>query len=221
MQSRFVVPVIVATAFHALVFFGFPSGSADPVAPTPPGPVLPPLPRITYDLDLETPPLPSSDEPKQPKGTPEYRPIQDETIVNTPVDWAIPPGPAPRVPVDITPMIPIGPIGDPDGDENAEWKENVVINVKFLDNTPRARVQVAPVYPHEAKSAGLTGEVVVDFVVDENGRVIQARVVKSSNSIFDAPTLRAVGKWRFEPGLKTGRPVRFRMIAPVVFNLEA
>jgi len=29
-----------------------------------------------------------------------------------------------------------------------------------------------------------------------------------------------VANWRFEPGLKQGRPVPFRMMVPLVFNLN-
>lgn len=89
-----------------------------------------------------------------------------------------------------------------------------------LDNQPRTRVQVAPQYPHAARAQGLTGEVWVEFVVDESGRVLNPRVVRASDRIFEEPTLRAVAKWRFEPGRHLGQVVRFRMSVPVVFNLN-
>ena len=55
------------------------------------------------------------------------------------------------------------------------------------------------------------------YVVDEAGHVLDPHVVRSSEPIFEAPTLRAVAKWRFEPGQVHGRPVRFRMAVPVAF----
>jgi protein TonB len=67
---------------------------------------------------------------------------------------------------------------------------------------------------------GLGGEVWVEFALDEAGRVLRARVVRSSDPMFDEPTLRAVAKWRFEPGRKNGRPVSFRMVAPVNYRLS-
>jgi protein TonB len=60
----------------------------------------------------------------------------------------------------------------------------------------------------------------VEFVVDEAGRVMHPFVVRSSRAGFEAPTLRAVEKWRFEPGKKDGRAVRFRMQIPVTFSLK-
>lgn len=96
-----------------------------------------------------------------------------------------------------------------------------VLQIGALDRVPQTRVRVAPVYPSEARASGLTGEVWVEFVVDESGRVTRPRVMRSTDERFEAATLRAVEKWRFEPGTQKGRPVRFRMAVPVVFSLEA
>lgn len=90
----------------------------------------------------------------------------------------------------------------------------------MLDNPPRTRTQIPPVYPPDARRSGLTGKVLVEFVVDEEGRVHDPRVMNSSDRVFDEPTLRAISRWRFEPGRKDGRVVRFRMAVPVDFNLN-
>jgi protein TonB len=95
-----------------------------------------------------------------------------------------------------------------------------LVAVTQLDDKPRTRFQNAPQYPQSMKISGATGTVWVDFVVDENGRVHDVRVIKSTNSGFDDATLLAVAKWRFEPGKRKGIPVKFRMAVPVVFNLE-
>jgi len=60
----------------------------------------------------------------------------------------------------------------------------------------------------------------VEFTVDEMGRVINPHVTSSTHSEFEAPTLRAVQTWRFEPGKHLGRVVRFRMSVPVQFSLN-
>jgi protein TonB len=79
---------------------------------------------------------------------------------------------------------------------------------------------VAPLYPFEGKRDGLRGEVVVEFLVDETGAVHDPHVVRSSHRMFEEPTLRAVSKWKFEPGRRAGRVVRFKMAVPVVFSLN-
>ena len=88
-----------------------------------------------------------------------------------------------------------------------------------MDNPPRTRFQTAPIYPHVAKLAGMRGEVLVDFLVDDRGRVVDPRVVASSDRMFEEPTLKAVAKWQFEPGRRGGKIVSFRMRVPVIFNL--
>jgi protein TonB len=95
-----------------------------------------------------------------------------------------------------------------------------VISSRLLDNTPRARSQRPPQFPFEARHAGLEGHVLVEFTVDETGHVLNPCVLSSNDARFDAPTLAAIGAWRFEPGRRDGRIVRFRMQVPVDFKLS-
>jgi protein TonB len=88
----------------------------------------------------------------------------------------------------------------------------------MLDNAPRVRFPKAPQYPYEASRDQRSGEVLVEFSVDETGRVFNPSVVRSSDPIFEEPTLKAVRQWRFEPGRRNGRAVRFRMRLPVEFH---
>ncbi len=95
-----------------------------------------------------------------------------------------------------------------------------VFSMGDLDHVPRVRSSAAPGYPFAARSAGLTGEVVVEFLVNELGEVVAPRVLRSSDPVFVEPALKAAARWRFEPGRKDGRPVRFRMAVPFVFTLD-
>lgn len=92
--------------------------------------------------------------------------------------------------------------------------------IRDLDNPPRARLQASPMYPLEAKRTDREGTVLIEFTVDEGGMVLDPKVMSSTDRIFDEATLRAVAKWRFEPGRRAGRIVRFRMALPVVFSLS-
>jgi periplasmic protein TonB len=57
-----------------------------------------------------------------------------------------------------------------------------------------------PVYPSEARAEGVEGHVVVRYDVDDQGRVLNARVVESSpGGVFDEAAVRAVSSWRFRP----------------------
>lgn len=98
--------------------------------------------------------------------------------------------------------------------------EEMVFSLSELDEIPRVLQQVTPVYPPELKRARIEGEVIVEFVCNKEGRVIQARIYRSDNQLFNPKALEAVRKWRFEPGTKDGQPVQFRMRVPLVFNLN-
>lgn len=90
-----------------------------------------------------------------------------------------------------------------------------------LDRRPRAKLQVAPDYPVSLRQGGMEGTVMVEFDVDATGRVVSVRVLRSTEHGFEDATVRAVLKWRFEPGRRDGRAVPFRMSVPVDYRLGA
>ena len=58
----------------------------------------------------------------------------------------------------------------------------------------------APRYPPEALRAGQAGEVLVEFTVNPDGSVSNARVVRADPArVFDREAVAAVRRWRFEP----------------------
>ncbi|MSU50272.1 MAG: energy transducer TonB [Opitutus sp.] len=219
MDRHFALPVAFAAAVHAALLFGFEKSPRAPaVAPgrsTIIGPcpiVLEPEPVVAVETEAGPPepkpaieiPLPQSAEPLQLDPGPG-------------ITMPIPPL-RPLVRADPTVIVP-GSFG-PFHDDGKSGGIGGPVPPQFLDNPPRARLQGAPVYPFGAKQQGLCGNVVVEFLVDETGRVHDPRVVSSSDRTFEEPTLRAVAKWRFEPGRRDGRVVRFKMAVPVVFNLN-
>ncbi len=86
--------------------------------------------------------------------------------------------------------------------------------------TPRVVFQKRPDYPMLMRASGQRGEVIVDFVVDIEGRVRNAFVARSSNPSFDDAAIEAVLKWRFEPGKVGDRPVPTHMQVPIIFELD-
>jgi protein TonB len=107
----------------------------------------------------------------------------------------------------------------PQGDVVGPGRAGVVTGGE-LDRTPRTRLQPAPLYPAEARRDGRSGSVTVEFVVDESGVVVAPRVTSSSDRVFEEAALRAVAKWRFEPGRRHGKVVRFRLAVPIHFSLN-
>ena len=64
---------------------------------------------------------------------------------------------------------------------------------------------VTPVYPAVARSARVEGEVVIEATVGEDGKVTDARVVKSI-PLLDQAALDAVKQWEYQPPLLNGVP---------------
>lgn len=61
--------------------------------------------------------------------------------------------------------------------------------------------------------------VVVQFVVDRDGSVCNAKVIRGKDPVLDAEALRVVGLFpKFIPGSMEGRPVKVRFVLPVIFN---
>jgi TonB family protein len=85
---------------------------------------------------------------------------------------------------------------------------------------PRVTYQKKPIYPFAMRRSGMRGEVLVDFVVDIEGRVRNPYVVRSLNPSFDDDAIDAVRQWKFEPGMVGERPVPTHMQVPVIFSLD-
>ncbi len=78
---------------------------------------------------------------------------------------------------------------------------------------------VAPAYPTEAIARKLEGRVRLRFIIDEKGAVTKARVLKSSDPLFEQPALAAAQQWRFEPVTENGRSVPKCVEGEVPFEL--
>ena len=95
-----------------------------------------------------------------------------------------------------------------------------LFDLASLDQQPAPRFQAKPVYPFEMRRAGITGEVLVAFIVDSNGDVREAYPVRSTQREFEQAAVQAVSKWKFRPGRKGGRAVNTRMQVPIVFSIS-
>lgn len=77
----------------------------------------------------------------------------------------------------------------------------------------------APEFTQEARAAGLQGVVVVEALIDEQGRVIAAEVIQSVHPSLDKATLEAVRQWQFSPAMVDGKAVMKVVHIPVSFQL--
>jgi protein TonB len=84
------------------------------------------------------------------------------------------------------------------------------------DRPPRILRMVNPEYPQEAFVKKVEGTVVIEIVIDANGRVVGTRMLRSI-PLLDAAAIACVRQWVFLPAIKGGRPVVTIARAPVSF----
>ena len=76
-------------------------------------------------------------------------------------------------------------------------------------------------YPTIAQENGTQGRVTVQFVVNKDGSIVDAKVVRSVDPYLDKEALRVINtmpKWK--PGMQRGKPVRVKFTVPVMFRLQ-
>ena len=74
-------------------------------------------------------------------------------------------------------------------------------------------------YPVIAREAGVSGTVVVQMVIEVDGKPTDIVVFKSVHQILDQAAVDAIKQVRFVPGKQRGKPVRVRMAIPVRFKI--
>jgi protein TonB len=81
----------------------------------------------------------------------------------------------------------------------------------------------APEYPSSMRESGMTGRVVVQFVVGANGRVEAGsiKILESTNPAFAAAVREVLPRHRFSPAKIGGRAVRQIVQQPFVFRLDS
>jgi len=85
--------------------------------------------------------------------------------------------------------------------------------------TPTKVRDVRPVYPLEAQSARISGVIIIEATIDTDGRVYDAKVLRSI-PMLDQAALDAVRQWEFTPTLLEGVPVPVIMTVTVNFTLQ-
>ncbi|MCL4812880.1 MAG: TonB family protein [Vicinamibacteraceae bacterium] len=88
------------------------------------------------------------------------------------------------------------------------------------DIAPPVRVHyVAPLYPPIAQSARVEGIVVLDAIIDREGRVTSV-VPTRSIALLDEAAIAAVRQWRYRPTRLNGVPVPVLLTVEVKFQLR-
>lgn len=94
-------------------------------------------------------------------------------------------------------------------------------SVRDLDVHPGALHEIVPEYPAEAVRQRQSGKVVLQLKLEADGRVSDIEVVSANPpDIFNESALKAFRNERFTPAQKNGRPVRARVLIPIMFEYD-
>lgn len=172
-RRRIKIAVTIAVAVHAVVL-------AAQVPDWGPRPVrIDALPQQAMQVKFLKPPAPPKverrPEPPKPKRVPRPDPTPDEP------EPEVAPAPPPEESQPAAPPQPAGPVRVAPGEG------------------PGLIKRVEPEYPPIARAARITGTVVLDAVIQKDGTVTDVKIIKSTNSLFEEPSINAVRQWRFTP----------------------
>ena len=145
-----------------------------------------------------------------------------EEIIQTKQELKAPAPPRPSVPIEVpNDEILEDEILEIDAEQDEVEEEIFVV----VENPPVliggiASVQSHISYPPLALKAGIEGRVIVQFVIDKTGKVLDPKVIRGIGGGCDEEALKAVQSARFTPGMQRGRPVRVQYRLPIVFRLQ-
>lgn len=76
-------------------------------------------------------------------------------------------------------------------------------------------------YPQKAMESRIEGRIIVGFVIECDGSVSQAKIIRSVDPLLDDEAIRVVmGMPKWTPGRQNGKNVRVKYNVPVNFRLQ-
>ena len=115
-------------------------------------------------------------------------------------------------------LIGTGPIGSISNGPSAS--NDVPLTVGGAVIKPVLIDRVEPQYTETARRVRLEGTVIVQAVIDEEGRVVDVKILKPLPMGLDKAAVDAVSRWRFKPATFHGRPVKVYYSLTVNFRVQ-
>jgi len=152
-------------------------------------------------------------------------------VMNELKTWT--PGKQKGKPVKVSYTVPINfELGSGDSKEKSQSKVSEDGDVVFFivedmpefpggDEALRKHIASVVKYPEEAKKNGISGKVYITFIVDEEGKVTKAKVVRGVDPSLDKEALRVVSELpNWKPGKQRGKAVKVSYTVPISFALD-
>ncbi|HVQ28833.1 MAG TPA: TonB family protein [Vicinamibacteria bacterium] len=101
----------------------------------------------------------------------------------------------------------------------ARAQDRVVVAGQDGVAAPKRTKTINPSYPQEALAQGVRGIVILEILIDPQGKVASADVIRSI-PLLDEAALMAVRKWEYEVTKVGGQPVSVKLTVPITFALK-
>jgi protein TonB len=75
-------------------------------------------------------------------------------------------------------------------------------------------------YPRQARQMNVDGKVTVEFIVNRDGSAVDMNVISGIGAGCDEEAKRVIGLTKWNPGKQRGKPVRVKMVMPIIFKLN-
>jgi protein TonB len=111
--------------------------------------------------------------------------------------------------------------GDIKDDSLLSGMETKTMDKSSVDSIPKVVKRSPIVYPELARKQGASGYVLLNVLIDENGRVEDVEILESKPKVvFDIAATNTVRKWKFEPATYMGKKVKVWATKKITFKLN-
>jgi protein TonB len=177
-------------------------------------------------------PSASTPHPQAPSEPPPLQQPKEETAPAKPLDTPTAPS-APQDPGPVLtddPAVPPGPgpiNGDPHSHNStgvaegpAEPVDDPPLRLTAEISRPQALRPILPRYTEPARRAGMQGTVVVEAIIDEQGRATDVRILRGLPMGLDRAAVEAIQQTPFKPAMMGNRPVKVYFTLTVNFAIQ-
>jgi protein TonB len=108
------------------------------------------------------------------------------------------------------------------GDDRSspEEVEERIFHMTSAITPPVLIEKVQPRYPRLDSQLGFQGRVILLIIIEKDGTVQHAKVLRSVNVRIDKAALDAVKRWTYRPARLNGRPVRMTQVVGMHFEMS-
>ncbi|HEX2861107.1 MAG TPA: TonB family protein, partial [Lacunisphaera sp.] len=112
-------------------------------------------------------------------------------------------------------------LSEPFEERYIRWVNSRIPDREAPTRRPEIYRVVKPIYPQALRFTETRGKVLLEFVIDQTGRVKEAKAVESPHPLFTERALEAVAQWRFHPARVDGRPVNTKARQLMEFSMDS